>query len=224
MKKAIFHLHTNHSFDSMVRPQNIVDLAVRKGVDFLVISDHDSLDGSLTAREYAQNLLLPLEVPIAAEYLTDIGDIVVVSIPHVFRRVHDHRELCRTVKELGGHVILPHPYDGHRLDKVDFTHVDCIEVFNSRSSQTNNLKAIELARQLQKNVVFASDAHFLKDVCNSIFLYAKETPFEGETFPLHLSYTPPHRKDVSQIIKGWKQRDLRLILGMLKRMGIRWFQ
>ena len=196
MKKACFHLHTHHSFDCWTNPKHIVDIALKNKIDYLVITDHDSTAGSCEANGYADKNRLPIEIPISAEYHTDIGDIIVVGVPPDFQKIFDHRILCKTVKSLGGHTILPHPYDGHDLKNADFTHIDCIEIFNSRSSELNNGLAKDLALSLNKNPVFRSDAHFLTDVCNTVFEYSGNTPFESEgSFPSNFRYTPQYRKD-----------------------------
>lgn len=223
MKKAIFHLHTHHSFDCMNSPKKIVDLAVKNKIDYLVITDHDSVDGSIEARNYAEKYQLPIAIPIAAEYYTDIGDVIAVGIPADFKKIKDHRALCRAVKQSGGHTIIPHPYDHHRLAEVEWNLIDSIEVFNSRSSEENNNQAHELALTKQKPMVYGSDAHFLKDVCNCIFEFEGPTPFEGRTFPVSLVYTPLLRKDCSQLVRAMKIRSPGLFFHVLKRMVKRAF-
>ena len=223
MKKAIFHLHTHYSFDCMTSPKKIVDLAVKNKIDYLVISDHDSVAGSVEARAYAEKYQLPIQVPISAEFYTDIGDIVAVGIPADFQMVKDHRELCRAVKASGGHTILPHPYDHHRLDEIEWSLIDCIEVFNSRSSAENNKQSYALAATMLKPMVYGSDAHFLGDVCNCIFDFDGVTPFEGKTAAVNLLYTSPYRKDFSQLVRAWKIRSPRVMYRVLKRIAKRPF-
>lgn len=218
MKRAVYHLHTHHSFDCMTSPQKIVDLAVKNQIDYLVITDHDSLAGSIEARDYAEEHSLPITIPVAAEYHTDIGDIVAVGLPEDFKKIKNHRELCQSVKGCGGYTIIPHPYDHHRLDEIEWSLIDCIEVFNSRSSKENNQQSYALACKMGKPMVYGSDAHFLRDVCNCIFEFAKETPFDGHTSPAHLVYTPLFRKDCSQLVRAWKLRSPKLMLRVLKKM------
>lgn len=218
MRRGLFHIHTCHSFDCWVSPKSIVKKAIKEEIDYLVISDHDSLEGSIKAKEYAQQEDLSIEIPISAEYYTDIGDIVVVGVPEDFQKIVDHRVLCREAKAAGGYTILPHPYDHHKLEEIDFPLIDSIEVFNSRSSLRHNEKALDLAMKLNKPFLFGSDAHFLKDLTNCSFRFSGDHPFGYQIFPSRLSYTSQKRKDCSQLIKSWKQKDPLLFMRILKRM------
>lgn len=218
MRRALFHLHTQYSFDSLSSPSKIVERAFKQGINYLVISDHDSLTGSIKANEYAQLHEIPIEIPIAAEYNTDIGDVIAVGVTRDFQKIYDHRELCRAVKSLGGYTALPHPFAKHNLDQIDFSLIDCIEVFNSRCNVENNKRALELALKLSKPTIFGSDAHFLEDLFNCLFIYSEKNPFEGQVFPLQLSYTSKFRINSSQIIKSFKTRDPRLAIRMLKKI------
>lgn len=202
----------------MTSPQKIVDLALENKIDYLVIADHDTVAGSVEASAYAKQKGFPIEIPVAAEYYTDIGDIVAVGVPTSFKLVKDHRELCQAVKECGGYTILPHPYDHHQLEQIAFPLIDCIEVFNSRCSETYNEEAAALAAKLNKPQVYGSDAHFLCDVCNCIFEYNGRTPFDSSTTPVALRYTTKFRKNLSQLVKSLKTRDLRLMWRIIKRM------
>ncbi|MCC5926736.1 MAG: PHP domain-containing protein [Bacteroidetes bacterium] len=51
--KADLHVHTTAS-DGKFSPQQVIDLAVSKGLKGLSITDHDSIEGYLSMREYAQ--------------------------------------------------------------------------------------------------------------------------------------------------------------------------
>jgi len=54
MKKyADLHVHTNHS-DSTLSPQEVVDIAYRKGFTAVAITDHDCIDGIVPAIEFAK--------------------------------------------------------------------------------------------------------------------------------------------------------------------------
>ncbi|MFH1275560.1 MAG: PHP domain-containing protein [Candidatus Woesearchaeota archaeon] len=48
------HMHTNHS-DGELTPEELVDLAVAKGLKAMAITDHDTIGACQIAREYAQD-------------------------------------------------------------------------------------------------------------------------------------------------------------------------
>ncbi|MEG1710330.1 MAG: PHP domain-containing protein [Clostridia bacterium] len=51
--RADLHLHTNKS-DGAKTPQEIVDIAIEKGIEMLSITDHDTIEGSIEADIYAR--------------------------------------------------------------------------------------------------------------------------------------------------------------------------
>ena len=170
-KRAITHIHTCHSFDCTVTPSKIVDKARKFNIDYLLVTDHDTVAGSIEAAAYAQKMGYDMLIPIAAEFTTNIGDIIAAGVQPDFQKQNDHIALCKQAKEQGAYIIMPHPYKGHRLEKVDFNLIDCIEVYNSRCTIQENLQALDLAYRLNKPMVYGSDAHTLADLCNSIFAY-----------------------------------------------------
>lgn len=218
--KGIFHIHTHYSYDSFTSPKSIVLHAAKLNMDLLVITDHDTLKGSIAAREIADLLKLKIEIPVAGEFFTDVGDIIVANVPENFMPSFSHKELCKRAKEQGGITILPHPFDGHDLEKIRFDLIDSIEVYNSRSKPENNAKAEELAKTLGKPILFGSDAHFLKDMTNSIFEFTGTFPYFKSINPLPPVNTPHSRKALSQVIKGIKKRDLKIILKNIKEFLI----
>ncbi|MHC2995811.1 MAG: PHP domain-containing protein [Candidatus Atribacteria bacterium] len=216
MKKLAFHIHSNYSFDCNINPKKIVDFAIKRGIDYLVICDHDSIIGSVEALKYSRERGYNIEIPISAEYLTDIGDLVVVNLSKYFNKIFDHKILCKTVKDFGGYTILSHPFKGHKLDKVDYTNIDYIETFNSRCSKKENERAFLLAKTKNKKHIYASDAHFLSGINNVIALYKGNNPFKNEEIiPLNLDYTSINKIYYSQLIKAKKTRKVALLKNIL---------
>jgi len=218
MKKIIFHVHSSYSYDSNTNPQKIVDFAMKNNVSCLVITDHDSLAGSISAKKYATRKKLNIEIPISAEYLTDIGEIIAVDLPKKFKNTFKHKDLCRAIKKEGGYTILPHPFRGHQLNKIDYTNIDYIEVFNSRSSFEKNKNALLLAEKKKKKKIYGSDAHFLKTINNVITVYNKNNPFDDQIEPLHLKCTNKNKILFSQLIKARKTKNLKLFIISIMRI------
>jgi len=169
----------------------------------------------MVARSYAKAAGLPVEIPIAAEYVTDVGDIIVVGVPESFEKVLEHGRLCRRVHEFGGHTMLPHPYHGHALDALDFTVIDAIEVFNSRRPLSDNRKAVDLALREGKWMVYGADAHRARDMLNAMSIFDGPSPFVCPSYPIRLRETATRYIALSQIVKGLKRRDFRLTMGSL---------
>lgn len=215
--RGIFHLHTRHSFDSMTKPAKIIDIAIRNKVDFVLIADHDTLAGSIEAKEIAAGQGANIQIPVAGEFFTDVGDIIVADVPEDFAPSFDHKDLCRRAKAAGGFTVLPHPLDGHYLERTDFSLIDCIEIFNSRSKPENDLLAHKLAVKHQKPMIYGADAHFSADLLNCLFEWEGPLLAPSMMKPLRLIKTPPYRKHLSQAVKGVKQKDPALFIRSLIR-------
>lgn len=177
--RAITHVHTSHSPDSFISVSKLVRDALKFSIDFLLISDHDSFEGSLQARFLAERTYPGrLTVPHAAEILTEHGDVIVafddpVAVPSVeaLKRFDD---LVSFTRQHGGHLILPHPYRGHADPDTVAAEVDAIEVFNPRCSWSENARAWELARRLGKGMSVGADAHLPSELRCSIAEYTGE--------------------------------------------------
>jgi len=68
--KADLHLHTKAS-DGRLEPQELVDLAVKVGLDIIAITDHDSIDGIIPAITAARNYNSIAVIP-GVELSTDV--------------------------------------------------------------------------------------------------------------------------------------------------------
>ena len=216
-KRAISHIHTHHSFDCTVPPYKIVEKAVRMKIDTLIITDHDTLAGSVEAAAYAAKKGYSLYIPIAAEFTTDIGDVIVSGVSPDFSFEKDRRSLCRKAKDQGGFTLLPHPYKGHKLQLIDYDLIDCIEIYNARCTVEENLLALQLARELKKAKIYGSDAHTLADLGNAVFSYEGDHPFDGRTEGIRLLPTSWMHNEYSRFIRGVKLGKTKECLRAIKR-------
>jgi predicted metal-dependent phosphoesterase TrpH len=159
------HCHSHASFDCLSRPEALLDTARRRGIDRLVISDHNRIDGALRLHE-----LDPARILVAEEVKTREGvDIIGILLSELIPRGTPAREACEWIREQGGIVYMPHPFDAHRSgggrlleELVDL--VDVVEVHNARSSAARNRQAERWAALHGKPGGAGSDAHTLREV------------------------------------------------------------
>ncbi|MDE0470388.1 MAG: PHP domain-containing protein [Ekhidna sp.] len=159
--KIDFHTHTHHSYDSVMHPKKILKLAKKRGLDAIVINDHDTIKGGVEACQLNEDR--DLKVIVGAEIRTDAGDITGIFLKEEIKA----REVNKVIEEIkgqGGRVILNHPYSHHDLDKINFKKIDFIEGYNGRLEETKNEKAIKLARKHDIPILSGSDAHTYKEV------------------------------------------------------------
>jgi predicted metal-dependent phosphoesterase TrpH len=201
-----FHVHTYHSYDSVMRPATIIRVAKERGLNGCVICDHNTIKGGVEAQKI--NTDKDFRIIVGAEIATNAGDVTGLFLKEEIRS-RDVDEVMREIKEQGGIILLNHPYKGHDLSKIDVSKVDFIEGYNSRCSNEVNEKAVQLARQYNKPVVAGSDAHLYAEIANcKTYVENLET-----LMPVKTEFSPSSRLNItkSQYIKAWKLRSLKIL-------------
>ncbi len=167
--KYDLHSHSKYSSDGVLDPKEIVKIAIKKGLDGIAITDHNTIKGGLKAKEYE---LEDFKIIVGSETKTDRGDVIGLFLEReiVSRNFH---EVVEDIREQGGIVVLPHPFDSLRKPaftptKDDVKYIDCIEGYNSRCVfQKYNEEAIDFAVEHGLKIVAGSDAHFRNEIANA---------------------------------------------------------
>ena len=76
--KCDLHVHTSYSYDSWIPPKEMVEAAIKKGVDCLAICDHGEVKGALEAIEYAKGK--PILIIPGIEVKSKEGDILALNV------------------------------------------------------------------------------------------------------------------------------------------------
>ncbi len=178
--KVDLHTHTTFSSDGGQTPETLVETAISQGFDAIAVTDHNTVEGSLSAECHAKGRIIIFP---GQEVLTDSGEIVVLNIRETLPAKRGLEETIRLAKQKGGFVIVPHPFDlmrrgiGDNLDRI-LIHVDAIEAFNSRTIWTRfNKRALEYAESSGKPMVAGSDSHFPEEMGKTYMLIpCRKTP------------------------------------------------
>lgn len=169
------HCHTSASFDSLASPRSMVAAAVRRGLTHVAITDHDTIAGALEARSAAPE---GLTVIVGEEIRTSDGDLIAAFLDHAVPPGLSAAETVAAVREQGGLVGIPHPFDrlrgslGNRSRLGDdrrilgiVSQVDWVEAWNARLMVGDgNARAAALAREAGLPGVAVSDAHTTLEV------------------------------------------------------------
>lgn len=174
-----FHCHTSASKDSLTRPEDLVNTARRKGLDRLVITDHNSIQGALAAQRLDPELVI-----VGEEIMTTKGEILAAFVQEEIPPGLTPEETIGRLKEQGAFISVSHPYDTHRKggwmedDLLEIIpHVDAIEVFNSRCMDLRfNHRAELFAQRYNLAGTVGSDAHAAFELGTSVMVL---DPFEG---------------------------------------------
>ena len=162
MLRTEFHCHTIFSKDSLTRPANLVAACKRKGIDRVVVTDHNTIAGALRAKE-----IEPERVIIGEEIMTDQGELLAAYVREEIPPGLPPREAIVRLREQGAFISVSHPFDrmrgGHwtrdQLDEIKSL-VDAIEVFNARCINPDfNRLAAGYSQENNLPGTVGSDAH-----------------------------------------------------------------
>lgn len=108
--KADTHMHTSYS-DGMASPEALVDYVVAKtDLKVIAITDHDTADGALVARDYAGRMGYDLDVVIGQEVTTEQGDILGLFVRHTLPQFSTAVDAIDAIHRQGGLAIAAHPF------------------------------------------------------------------------------------------------------------------
>ena len=163
------HCHTSASFDSLSDPLKVIRAARSRGLTHLAVTDHDTIDGALRARDAAPD---GLTVIVGEEVKTAAGDLICVFLERAIPPGLSVAETVAAAREQGGLVGIPHPFDGYRsslLKDEGLTSiaglVDWVETHNARVVfGGGNEKAAAFAAEHGLPGVAVSDAHTILEV------------------------------------------------------------
>ena len=174
------HVHTSASFDSLAAPDAQIRAAVARGLTHIAITDHDTIEGALAARDYVSRETLPITVLVGQEVKTCEGDLIGVFLERPIESGLQPEAAIAAVRAQGGLVGIPHPFDrfrGSLLAGSDETAdagagpaalaplVDWVEVHNARIMVgKGNELAAAFAREHDLPGVAVSDAHSTLEV------------------------------------------------------------
>jgi len=157
--KIDFHVHTNHSIDTLIRIRNLAAKSKRLGI-IPAITDHDTTSG----HEEASSIGMPF-IP-GQEVTTDKGHLIGLYMTEQIEKGTPFLEALDRIKEQGALVYLPHMYDRGRSKKhpsdEEASKADIIEIFNARCMRKEyNEKAMAFAKKHNKPKAAGTDSHFL---------------------------------------------------------------
>ena len=164
------HMHTDWSHDCSIPVADLLDHAEEIGLGGIAITDHNAFGGALEAVELARGRELVV-IP-GEEVKTDgQGEVIGLFLEEEIPRGMSFGDTIEAIREQGGLVYLPHPFDRlHAIPDPATLHrhlaeIDVFEVFNARLLRDSfNDEALRFARKYRLLQGAGSDAHVLQGV------------------------------------------------------------
>jgi len=179
------HCHTVYSkhwfwgFDALNTPQEMIKIAIKRGLDGLAIVDHDNVKGSLAAKKIAKGYKFLIIT--GAEIKTKSGDLIALGIKENVPVFLSLEETIERIHDLGGITIAPHPFGRYVFRRCignEAVKTDAIEVFNSTLTIPANNRALKLAEKFKTGESAGSDSHSMKEVGNA-GIFCDSDPIES---------------------------------------------
>ena len=173
-----FHTHTVSSPDSLLEPEILIRTAIRKGIDRVVITDHNKIESAYRAKKIAPELII-----IGEEIETKEGEILGAFMEEEIPPGLPPMDVISRLRDQNAFISISHPFDTMRkggwgkdtlLEILPL--IDAIETFNARCLMPYfNWRAEAFAKSHNIPGTHGSDAHTAFEIGRgSIFL----PPFE----------------------------------------------
>jgi predicted metal-dependent phosphoesterase TrpH len=157
------HTHTMWSGDSTTTPEEFAAAITSSGLDVVCITDHNAVAGAAELRARVD-----ARIVVGEELRTAAGEIIGLFLTERIPMGLGHLDAAKAIREQGGLVYVPHPFDPMRRnltepalrELAERELVDAIEVLNAKTSLTSlNRRAAEFAGEFGILRGAGSDAH-----------------------------------------------------------------
>ena len=168
------HSHTIYSnrrhrrFDALNTPREMIEAAIRKGLQGMIITDHDSVAGGLAGRKVARGYKDFKVIP-GSEVTSGSGHILAIGIENNVPRGLSVEETVERIHDLGGIAVASHPFSSRVRPSLgeECLKTDGVEVFNATNRGDSNSRALFLAQTHGRRGTAGSDAHWHTTVGNA---------------------------------------------------------
>lgn len=175
-QKTELHCHSNQGlrvlgnllYDSCMSVPDILQLALKRHISILAITDHNTLAGTRQAIDIIHKNHLPILLIPGCEISSKDGHILAYGINQEIRHHQSAFETIRQIHAQKGLAAAAHPFFfygvGKKILELDF---DLVEGFNASMPSYFNEKARKAAKQINKPFIAASDAHYFTEIGRS---------------------------------------------------------
>tara|TARA_Y100000310_G_scaffold341787_1_gene442114 strand:+ start:14495 stop:15139 length:645 start_codon:yes stop_codon:yes gene_type:complete len=168
--KYDLHNHTHYSPCGNIKPETLLKLVKKKGMNGIAVTDHNMIKGALKVKKLNKDK--EFEVIIGEEIDTNYGDVLTYYL-HKEIKTKDFFSVVDEVKKQDGLVAIPHPFRVSVNPNLKFRYpiekiknkIDALECFNARMLfSQDNRRAQKLSKKLKIPGIGGSDAHFIFDI------------------------------------------------------------
>ena len=157
------HTHTMWSGDSTTTPDEFTASVAESGLEVVCITDHNDIAGAVELADRFE-----CRVIVGEELRTPAGEIIGLFLTDRIPMGVGHIEAAMAIRDQGGVVYIPHPFDTMRrnlseaalYELAEAELIDVVEVLNAKTSLASlNRRAAEFAAEFGIAAGAGSDAH-----------------------------------------------------------------
>jgi predicted metal-dependent phosphoesterase TrpH len=184
LSKADLHLHTNLG-DGTASPRRVVDIARRRGLKVIAVTDHDHMEGAKHVQELLDREGSDIEMIWGCEVTTRDGHFLGLFMKRPVKFLMRVEAAIEAIKEQGGLTIIPHPMGrlvpslGRRKIEELLNRgypIDAVELYNpSPANASVRARVRELNGQWGLAQTGGSDAHFWQHIGAGYTLFPGST-------------------------------------------------
>ena len=177
-KKYDLHIHSIYSRDSSLKPEIILKIAKKRGLNGIAVTDHDSIKGGVMTSKLNKDK--DLEVIVGSEIKTKHCEVLGYYLQEKIKS-KDLLEVLDKIKEQGGISVIAHPFTiiprlnlRYPLSEIKGK-VDGLEALNGRAVfPFENKKAFDAAKKYKLAMTGSSDSHSRIEVGRAFTLFNGE--------------------------------------------------
>ena len=162
MLRVESHSHTIYSKDSLTKPEKLIEVCRKKGIDRIVITDHNTNSRFINPEVGNGALII-----VGEEIMTTEGEILAAFVQQEIPAGLSSDDVIHILREQNAFISVSHPFDQWRsghwqlADLINIAPlVDAIEIFNARCMLPSfNRRALEFAKKHDLAGTAGSDAH-----------------------------------------------------------------
>lgn len=176
------HSHSHYSSDSNLTPETLIKQSIKKGLDAVAITDHNTTKGAEKASIYLKenkSRYSEFQVIIGEEVRTNFGDVLLYNLNDeikVNKNENDFYTIMDNIRQQGAAACIAHPFRTIPPNQFQSPikniakYIDGIETINGRTLPFQNKKAQYEAESNSLGQIAGSDAHFGFELGNCVTL------------------------------------------------------
>lgn len=139
-------------------------MAVKKGIQVLAITDHDTIEGAKAAKKYARDHNKPVEIIIGEEIYSNGGHVIGLFLKERVPSFQSLEDTLRQIKTQGGLVIIPHMrFEEDALGEYIYRYQVCYLDLMNRPELLDMVDGIEVQNFALIEPEYYEKTHFLNE-------------------------------------------------------------